>query len=172
MNEITHFRGILPPTGANPYTPPSHQASPDGLILNALCPLRNELDAALARGDQETALQIAYGALSQVADALAAYRGDLIQSWQVRIHALLVELEALPLQSQPDGTLAEQGTAVQISYRNWVVNRAEAATWARTLTERCKTLWPGAWIVLPPTAFSNHNSTSQLENTAAQKVRP
>jgi len=117
--------------------------------LNALGPLRGELDAALARGDQETALQIAYGALSQVADALAAYRGDLIQAWQVRIHALLVELESLPLKPQPDGTLAEQGTEVRVSYRNWAVEREEAAAWAQALTERFQALWPGAWLVLP-----------------------
>jgi len=153
MDGITHFRGVLPPErpvgGSRAYTPPPSKASPGGLILNALGPLRGELDAALARGDQETALRLAYAALSEVADALAAHRGDLIQAWQVRIHALLVELESLPLAPQSDGTLAEQGTEVRIAYRNWAVDRAEAAAWAQNLAERFQALYPGAWRVLP-----------------------
>lgn len=153
MDEVIQFRGILPPEkgglSGRRYAPPPSKASPGGLILNALAPLRGELDTALARGDREAATRIAYCALSQVADALAACRGDTLQAWQVRVHALLVELEPLPLAPQPDGTLAEQGTAVRVSYRNWAISRAEAESWAQNLAERFQALWPGAWVVFP-----------------------
>ena len=104
---------------------------------------------ALARDDRPAALQLAYGALTRVADALASYRGDQLTPGQVRVHALLVELEALPLRPLADGTLAESGTAVAVSYRNWAVDRTRAATWAHTLTDRFQALWPGAWVVVP-----------------------
>jgi|YNPNPStandDraft_1061719.scaffolds.fasta_scaffold01848_5 hypothetical protein len=153
MDEVIQFRGILPPEEGSSqgrrYMPPPSKASAGGLILNALAPLRGELDAALARGDREAATRLAYRALSQVADALAACRGDTLQAWQVRVHALLVELESLPLEPQPDGTLAERGTAVRVSYRNWAISRAEAESWANNLAERFQALWPGAWIVFP-----------------------
>jgi hypothetical protein len=151
MSDITQFRGILPPVSANPrlHALPPSKASPGGLILHALGPLREELDDALAREDRAAALQLAYGALTRVADTLAAYRGDQLRPGQVRVHALLVELEALPLKPLPDGTLAESGTAVSVSYRNWAVDRALAAAWARTLTDRFQALWPGAWVVVP-----------------------
>ena len=68
-------------------------------------------------------LRIAYGALSRVADALAAMRGDTILPGQVRVHALLVQLLPLPPESQFDGTLSETGTQVEINYRNWAVAR-------------------------------------------------
>jgi len=164
MDRITHFRGVLPPEGpligSRVYTPPPSKASPGGLILNALGPLRGELDAALACGDQETALRLAYAALSEVADALATHRGDLIQAWQVRIHALLVELESLPLAPQSDGTLAEQGTEVRVAYRNWAVDRAEAAAWAQNLTERFQALCPGPWRVLPAVTAATAQPTA------------
>ncbi len=156
MSEITHFQAILPPEGARIrgrlFTPPPSRASAGGLILHALAPLRGPLDAALARGDRETALQMAYQALAQVADALAKRRGDQAQPWQTLIHALLVELTPLPYEPRPDGTLVEQGTAVQVSYRNWTVNRHEADAWAKMLTEKFRTLWPAAWVVLAPDA--------------------
>lgn len=152
MSKITHFHGILPPerpasNGRRLNLPPS-QASPGGLILHALAPLRSELDTALARNDREKALNLAYSALSQVADSLAAMRGDRLLPWQVRIHALLVELETLPFALEPDGTLTEQGTAVHVSYRNWAVSRHKAAAVARRLSQQFQTLWPGSWVVL------------------------
>ena len=148
MSEITHFRGILPPEGYH-FLPPPSKASAGGLILNALAPLRGELDRALGRNDQPAALRIAYHALSQVADRLAEQRGDRVKPGQVMIHALLVELTPLPLELRPDGTFAEPGTGVQVSYRNWAVEQAQAFSFASSLTERFQTLWPGAWIVLP-----------------------
>ncbi|MBM4459588.1 MAG: hypothetical protein FJ011_17815 [Chloroflexi bacterium] len=148
MSEITHFRGILPPEGYH-FLPPPSKASAGGLILNALAPLHGEIDRALARNDQQAALHIAYDALSQVADRLAEQRGDRARPGQVMIHALLVELTPLPLELRPDGTFAEPGAGVQVSYRNWTVEQARALTFAHSLTERFQTLWPGAWIILP-----------------------
>ena len=66
----------------------------------------------------------------------------------MRVHALLAELEALPLEPLPDGTVIERGTAVRVNYRNWMVERGVAAMWAQTLTERFQALWPGAWVVV------------------------
>ena len=123
MNELTQFRGILPPEGATAATPRPPLATPDGLILRTLSPFRDELDSALARGDRGGALRLAYTALSRIADELAAYRGDKLPPDQVRVHALLVELESLPLEPLPDGTLAERGTAVTVNYRNWAVDQ-------------------------------------------------
>ncbi len=149
MDEIIQFRSLLPPAGANQRGAlPPCRTTPGGLILHALIPLQDELDAALARNDRSGAAQLAYGALTAVADALAAGRGDQIRPGQVRVHALLVELEPLPLESQLDGTLAERGTAVTVNYRNWVVEQAVAATWAQNLADRFQTLWPGAWVVV------------------------
>lgn len=147
MPDITQFRGILPPAGQT-FIPPPSKASPGGLILNALHPLRDELDMALASGDQNRALSIAYAALSRAADTLAAMRGDRIPFGQVLIHALLVQLTTLPLETHFDGTLHESGTLVEVNYRNWTVNRDDAATWAEQLMARFQTLWPGAWIVV------------------------
>jgi hypothetical protein len=159
MSEITCFRGILPPEGTfvsgRPYAPPPRRISPGSLILSALHPLRGELDAALARDDRPAAQQIAFAALAQVADALAAYRGDKLRPGQVRVHALLVELEPLPYAVGPDGSLAEQGTEVRVSYRNWAVDRHAAAALAESLARRFQALWPGAWIVLPAVAHAS-----------------
>lgn len=155
MGPVTQFRGILPPEkpaeGHSHVLPPS-KATPGGLILHALSPLRGELDTALAQNNHQMALQLAYGALSRVADALANYRGDKLLPSQVRIHALLVELEPLPLEPRLDGTLVERGTAVTVHYRNWAVEQAEAAAWARSLSEKFHVLWPGAWVMVQGTS--------------------
>jgi len=157
MAEITEYRcilppscGSLPPTGvaAGAATAPGSHAAPDGLILQSLSPLRDELNAALVREDRNGALTLAYTALSRIADTLAAYRGDELRPKQVRVHAIFVELETLPLEPLPDGTVFEHGTAVTVNYRNWTVDRGVAAVWAQTLTERFRALWPGAWVVV------------------------
>ncbi len=146
---ITHFKGTLPPANPDrPFVLPPHRNTPGGVILRALHPLREELDTLLARDDRQAALKLAYNALAQVADTLAAYRGDQLRPGQVRIHALLVELKPLPLEPQPDGTLREAGTAVSVSYQNWAVARNQAHLFAQTLTERFQALWPGAWVVV------------------------
>ena len=157
MNEITQFRCILPPVGGSilPSGTPAGatavlggDAAPDRMIARSLSPLRHELNAALLRDDRNGALTLAYRALSRVADTLAAYRGNKLEPQQVRVHALLVELETLPLEPLPDGTVIEHGTAVTVNYRNWMVERGVAAVWAQTLTERFQALWPGAWVVV------------------------
>lgn len=152
MSDFTHFQGVLPPDGsmarARAGTPLPGQATPADLIQHALSPLQGELSAALARNDRSAALRLSYAALCRVADALAACRGDKLHPGQVRVHALFVELEALPLTPMADGTLVEGGTSVSVSYRNWTLDRAAAAAWAQTLTERFGALWPGAWIVM------------------------
>ena len=157
MNEITQFRCVLPPVGGSmlPSGTPVRTAAmldgdtaPDRMIARALSPLRDELNAALLRDDRNAALTLAYTALSRVADTLAAYRGDKLRPQQVRVHALLVELDCLPLEPSLDGTLIEHGTAVTVNYRSWAVERAVATAWARTLTERFGALWPGAWIMV------------------------
>ena len=146
MNEITQFRCVLPPAG----TAAVHggHAAPDHMIARSLNPLRDDLNAALLRNDRKAALLLAYTALARVADTLAACRGDRPEPQQVRVHALLVELETLPLEPLPDGTVIEHGTAVTVNYQNWTVERGVAAVWAQTLTERFWALWPGAWIVV------------------------
>lgn len=149
--EVTQFRGVLPPGGpgrARSRALPPNRTTPAGVILHALHPLSAELDDALARDDRPAALRLAYGALSRVADTLAAYRGDRLLPGQARIHALLVELEPLPLELNADGTLAERGTAVSVSYRNWTMSRPEAETWSQNLTRHFRSLWPGAWVLL------------------------
>ncbi len=157
LGEVTQFKGTLLPANASrrraASLPPNHN-TPGGLILRALDPLHTELDALLARNNHQAALVLAHSALAQVADALAAYRGDALHPGQVRIHALLVELESLPLEPQPDGTLAERGTAISVSYRNWTVTRSQASVYAQALAERFHALWPGAWIVVSPTVRS------------------
>lgn len=147
MSEIVHFRGILPPAGRE-FTPPPSQASPGGLILRVLHPLRGELSAALAQGDQSRALRVAYTALSQAADALANLRGGVLGPDQARIHLLLVQLTWLPLEVHADGTLSEAGTLVEVHYRDWVAPRAEAQSYADQLMARFQALWPGAWVVV------------------------
>jgi len=146
---ITHFKGTLPPPNSDrPFVLPPHRNTPGGVILRALHPLREELDSLLAKNDRQAALRLAYNALAQVADTLAAYRGDRLRPGQMRIHALLVELRPLPLEPQPDGTLKERGTAVSVSYQNWAVTRAQAHLAYQALTERFHALWPGAWVVV------------------------
>jgi hypothetical protein len=150
MNEITQFRCILPPTrtSAGAASSPGSNTSPGELIRHSLHPLRDALNAALARDDRSGALTLAYTALTRIADTLAAYRGDTLRPKQVRVHALLVELETLPLEPLPDGTVVEHGTAVTVNYQSCAVDRGVAEMWAKTLTERFRSLWPGAWVVV------------------------
>jgi hypothetical protein len=156
MNEIVQFRYVLPPVGGSvlPSGTPAgaavlgDDAAPDRMIARTLNPLRDELNAALLRDDRNAALTLAYTALARVADTLAAYRGDKLGPQQTHVHALLVEFETLPLEPLPDGTVIEHGTAVTVNYQSWMVERAVAAAWAQTLTERFGALWPGAWIMV------------------------
>ncbi|OQA46325.1 MAG: hypothetical protein BWY52_00796 [Chloroflexi bacterium ADurb.Bin325] len=131
------FRAVLPP--AQHALPAGRAADAAGAsalalagaILRSLRPLQAELDAALARDDHPTALRMVYRALLPLADAFAAYAGcPPRRRGQARAHALMVELEPLPLAVGPDGTLVEQGAAVTVHYRNWQLAPAAAARWA------------------------------------------
>lgn len=149
--EVTHFRGVLPPGGpgrTRSHALPPNRTTPAGVILHALHPLSDELSKALARDDRPAALRLAYNALGRVADALAAYRGDRLLPGHTLVHALLVELEPLPLELNSDGTLVERGTAVSVNYRNWTMARNEAETWAQNLSKHFMSLWPGAWVLV------------------------
>ena len=146
MAESTQFHGVLPP-GDRASLASSFDGA-NGLIRWALTPLQGELNAALALCDQERALCIAYDALSRVADALTAMHGDTVLPDQLRVHALLVQLLLLPPESQFDGTLADSGMQVEISYRNWAIASEEAAAWTQRLMQHCQSLWPGAWVAM------------------------
>jgi hypothetical protein len=158
--EITQFRAILAPDRGASH---GYEAlSPDALILAALAPLRHELDITLRRDDRPGALRLVYRALAPIAEALAAWRGDRPVPGQVRVHALLVEMEPLPLAPQADGTVIEQGAAVTIHYRNWAVNVCEAERWAREfqrqLSEQWCVRWPGAWFTITTEAPSQNGA--------------
>jgi hypothetical protein len=150
---VIEFQGILPPFEAamlaRPHAClPASTAGPGGLILDALWPLGRTLEQNLAAGDARTALDLAYRTLSRLCDELAAHTGATAPSPdQVRIHALLVELQCLPLACCADGTLAPAGTTVHVKYRHWLVGAAQAAFVAEALIEHCQSLWPNVWII-------------------------
>lgn len=149
--EVTCFCGVLPvedTADGAARCPSSSAPAAGGLIMEALRPLRSELDAALVRSEAPAVLELAYGALARAADGMAAHRGETLCDGEVLVHALLVELESLPYEPQADGTLCERGTAVSVSYCNWTVDRAQAATWARHISARLQALWPCAWVVV------------------------
>jgi hypothetical protein len=162
--EITQYRAILTPncgaahgcgqpsgpdaSGADASGPDA--SAPGGLILQALAPVRDQLDATLCCDDRPAALQLVYRALVPIAEALAAWRGDLPRRGMVRVHALLVELEPLPLACRTDGTVSEQGAAVSVLYRNWLVDGREAGRLAQQLTHQWHIQWPGAWFMVTP----------------------
>jgi hypothetical protein len=114
-----------------------------GFILRALRPLQTDLDTALEQDDHSTAVQLVYRALLPIAKALSVFTGRPRGKGQTRVHALLVELEPLPLTVEPDGTLIEQGAAVTIHYRHWSLPAAEAARWAESLSREFQACWPG-----------------------------
>jgi hypothetical protein len=120
----------------------------DKLILNALRPLKCELDAALTGGDQDGALRLAYRALSSLCVDLAAGYGELCSTEQVPVHALLIELQNLPDESRFDGTLVEGGTVARLKYRSWLVERNQAAIMAEALIQRCQGSWPNVAVLV------------------------
>jgi len=139
------FRAVLPPVQRAPAAQRGSAGALTlaGFILRALRPLQADLDAALAREDHSAALQLVYRTLLPVAKALSALMGRPWGKGQARVHALLVELEPLPLAVEPDGTLIEQGAAVTVHYRHWLLPAADAARWAESLGREFQTRWPG-----------------------------
>ena len=155
MTWVMEFEGTLQaPTAfveGNPYQALPGTAEPDVLILNALWPLQRDLDGNLARGDQEGALSMAYGALSQLCKDLGVYDGDSLAPGQTRVHALMVELQPLPLECDPDGTIANSGIGVRVGYRNWTVDDGEGEIMADALRSQCQAQWAGAEITVQRT---------------------
>ena len=147
LDDTTVFRAILPPDHWGSAVQ-SDLNSLDGLILHALTPLQAELDAALADNDRDGALRLAYGALSRVVDVFAGSHSGSTSSDQARIHALVVELEPLPLWPRADGALEDQGIAVQVRYRRWTVTREQGDHWVAGLAERWQMLWPGMQVTV------------------------
>jgi hypothetical protein len=153
---VIEYRGVLPSfephdqadPGEHAHQPPPSKASPGGLILNTLWPLGRDLQGALAAGNERGALDMAYRALSRLCDDLATMAGSARPAaHQARIHALLIELQPLPLACRADGTLASAGAAVRVQYRNWLIGADQAAILAEALIERCQHLWPNVWII-------------------------
>lgn len=84
--------------------------------LARLGPLEARLDAALASGDVESALRLAFeGAQEAVAMVANAGAGPDVARW----HRVYVEMTPLPLDAFEDGTLAENGTYVNLEYQGW-----------------------------------------------------
>jgi hypothetical protein len=180
VDQVTQFQALLPPPDAMSGDPAAQCAVEaayadseerrDGLLRRSLVPLsdalRAEFSLALASGDTTGVVEMAFRAACDVCDALAE-DGEPLASDQGRVHALAIELVDLPWTTAEDGTLVEGGTAVQISYRNWTVDREEAESTATALagtivastsatqeTERCQqeterglASWPQLWVV-------------------------
>lgn len=138
------FRAVLPPAHQAPApTAPGGALTVAGFILRVLRPLPTELDAALEQEDYATAVRLVYRALLPIAKAFSALLGRPRGRGQARVHALLVELEPLPLAVEPDGTLIERGSAVTIQYRHWLLPAADAARWAESFSREFQARWPG-----------------------------
>lgn len=106
--------------------------------LQALGPLEAQIDAALAAGDVTSAVGLAYGGATRVASLVGEPAAG---EDRATVHGVLVELAPLPLDTFADGTLAENGAYVTLTYQSWNITTAEA--------ERLAGEWAGAagWIV-------------------------
>lgn len=138
------FRAVLPPGHRAPAAPRGSAGALTlaGFILRTMRPLQSDLDAALERDDYSTAVRLVYRALLPIAKAFAALMGRPWGKGQARVHALLVELEPLPLAVEPDGTLIEQGAAVTVHYRHWLLPAADAARWTESMSREFQARWP------------------------------
>ena len=91
--------------------------------LEMLQPLRAQIDAALAAGDVDAAVNLAYNGATEVAylvsDAPVAPGGS-------RVHSVYVELAPQALDVYDDGTLRENGTYVNLAYQCQDIAPAEA----------------------------------------------
>jgi hypothetical protein len=118
-------------------------------ILDVLCPLPHELDAALAQGDQGGAVQTVYRALRPICHEPAAHCSEALGPGQVWVHGLLIDLQDLPLEARLDGTLVERGIGVRISCRTRAVKRSQADLLTHALTDHCSSIQPLLWLVVP-----------------------
>ena len=161
MDQATYFQAQLPPPeevsgrlGARdgrdqeePYLELEHESVLSRTLVPLSAELSEELNRALAGGDQAAAFQIAYRAACEVCDAFAVGREPLAAD-EGRVHSLVIEFEDLQWASADDGTLVEGGTAIRISYRDWTVDGDAAADTAAALAERWQAQWPNAWVAL------------------------
>ncbi len=161
MDQMTDFQALLPAPdemfgeqGApgvrgrqEVYLELDHEDFPDQgrILLDAA--LGAQLNRALAEGDEAGAIEIAYRAVCDICDALAA-GSEPLSAEEGRVHTLVIEVEDRGLASGGDGTLIEDGTVVRISYHNWTVDSATAASAEAALIGRCGAPGPNAWAVL------------------------
>jgi hypothetical protein len=91
--------------------------------LAVLGPLEARIDAALATGDVDSAMRLAFrGAREAIALVADERRG----SETVGLHSVYVELTPMPLDAFADGTLAENGAYVRLTYQRWDAAPAQA----------------------------------------------
>lgn len=83
--------------------------------LKRLEPLDAQLDAALAEGDAQAALRLAFDGASDAVSLLAD------PSAGPGVHRVYVEFTPLPLVVHADGTMGEQRTCVNLMYQRWDV---------------------------------------------------
>lgn len=88
--------------------------------LELLEPLNAQLDAALAAGDEQHALRLAFQGAAEAAQLVAESDGESYAG-QANLHEVYVELTAAPLATYEDGTLGEDRTYVKLAYQRWQV---------------------------------------------------
>lgn len=105
--------------------------------LDMLSPFEAQIDAALAAGNVESAMGMAFAAASQ---AVGLVSGPASAA-TARVHGVMVELAPLPLDTFDDGTLAENGAYVSLTYQSWDISPGQA--------ERMADEWAGVagWTV-------------------------
>ncbi len=97
--------------------------------LEVLQPIDTAVEAALARGGQSEALQVAFEHMAQAADLVSA--GEAPADGLAHVQCVWLELEPRPLVAMTDGTLSEAGDYVNMAYQRWSASADEAqALWA------------------------------------------
>ncbi len=110
--------------------------------LDMLSPLEAQIDAALAVGNVESAMAIAFGGASRAVALVAGpSSAEETAHGTAKVHGVVVELTPLPLDTYEDGTLSENGAYVSLTYQSWAMTPAQA--------ERMAGEWAGAagWTV-------------------------
>lgn len=98
--------------------------------LEVLQPINSAVEAALARGGQSEALQVAFEHMVRAADLVSA--GEAPADGMAHVRCVWLELEPRPLVALTDGTLADSGDYVNMAYQRWSAPADEAqALWAR-----------------------------------------
>jgi hypothetical protein len=92
-------------------------------VLERLQPLKAEIDAALAVGDIDAAMQLAF---QRAADAVSLMSMAPVMPGEARVHSVYVELAPQRLAVLEDGTLEEKGMFVHLAHRCQDIVWAEA----------------------------------------------